>query len=234
MKALRILGAVFCVFGCLFALLGILTSILPMIENEQFQRIVDSFQETSADSLTNTLNAIVLFCLHSGYFLLFSGLSLTVAGGLISSSAKKREPKYETSTLETPVSRKESPSAGVPKPAYYPGGLTPPVVSLIPEKEEKVSPHLVSTMGKRKAAPIAGGVEPEMNAEEDDAAKLLRNDEQLAAHVQYERPPVPDYSQYLSNAVPAGSDPQDDAKPVSPQGGQHKPRIVSTIGKNRR
>ena len=56
------------VLGFFFALLGILTSIFPMIENEHFQVILNSFQETSVDPLTNTLNTIVLFCLRSSYF----------------------------------------------------------------------------------------------------------------------------------------------------------------------
>ena len=232
MRAFRVLGAVFCVFGCFFALLGILTSLLPMIENEQFQLIVESFQETSADPLTNTLNAIVMFCLHSGYFLLFSGISLTVAGGLISSSANKHRKESAAAVSDVPVARKESPEAGVPKPAYYPGGLTPPVVSLTPETEEE-TPHFISTMGKQKAAPIVGGVEPALSAEEDDAMKLIRNDEQLASQAQYARSSAPDYSQYISNNEPADTDPQDSAK-AHPSQGQQKPRIVSTMGKNKR
>ena len=203
-----------------------------MIENAQFQRIVESFQETSADPLTNTLNAIVLFCLHSGYFLLFSGLSLTVAGGLISSSANKRKQEKIDSSHALPVARSENAESGVPKPAYYPGGLAPPAASLIPEKEES-APHFVSTMGKHKATPIAGGVEPALNAEESDAAKLMRNDEQLASQAQYARPAVPDYSQYISNSEPDETDSRNRAPAYPPQG-QHKPKIVSTIGKNMR
>ena len=229
MKTFRILGAVFCVFGCIFALLGILSSILPLIENEQFKLIVNSFQETSADKLTNTLNAIVVFCLHSGYFLLFCGISLTVAGGLISSSAHKRQKVFITDVPDEAAPSIKPADSDAPKPAYYPGGLAPPAVSLVPEQEEEET-QIVSTMSNQKATPISGGVEPAFASDESDAQKLMLNDEQLLRQAKHEQPSVPDYSQYLSNSVSTKSPEAAAArKPDAP----HKPKIVSTMGKNR-
>lgn len=230
MRTFRIVGAIFCVFGCFFALLGILTSVLPMIENEQFQMILDSFQETSADPLTNTLNTIVLFCLHSGYFLLFSGISITVAGGLISASAHRRQKAAAISGAESAILPKQAVPPGIPMPAYYPGGAAPPAVS--PDAEaEAPAPKIVSTFIRHKS-PISGGVEPALQSDDSDAHRLMLNDEQLAAEALNAQPPQPDYSQYLSNAEPSRADTLA-AEQAQQKQAPPRPKIVSTIGKNR-
>jgi hypothetical protein len=230
MKTFRILGAIFCVVGCFFALLGVISCILPLIENEQFKLIVDSFQKTSADSLTNTLNTIVVFCLRSGYFLLFCGISLTVAGGLISSSAHKRQNPADVKSPDAAVSSREKSDLGVPKPAYYPGGLTPPTVSLNSERDEPMA-QVVSTMSNQKPSSISGGVEPAFSSDESDAQKLLLNDEQLIDQKTPERPAALDYSKYPSNSLPTDAQSANVLKPQAstPQ----KPRIVSTMGKSK-
>jgi len=230
MKRFRILGAVFCVLGCIFALLGVISAILPLIENEQFTMIINSLQETSADPLTNTLNAIVVFCLQSGYFLLFCGISLTVAGGLISSSAHKRQKSAAVDTHAASAPLQDNSDAGVPKPAYYPGGLAPPTVSLISEQEEPET-QIVSTMSNQKAPPISGGIEPAFSSDASDARKLMLQDEQLVSRVQTEQAPAPDYSQYLSNNPT--SEPDGEASEAKPAHEHSKPKIVSTMGKNR-
>ncbi|MBN1778249.1 MAG: hypothetical protein JW811_09025 [Clostridiales bacterium] len=191
--------------------------------------ILSSFQETSADPLTNTLNAVVVFCLHSGYFLLFCGISLTVAGGLISSSAHKRQKAVTADVPDETAPKKKPADSDVPKPAYYPGGLAPPLANLVPEHEEEEQ-QIVGTMSNQKPAPISGGVEPALVSDESDAQKLMRNDEQLQSQAKHEQPPAPDYSQYLSNSEPA--------KPAEAAAAQtseksYKPKIVSTMGKNR-
>lgn len=230
MKTFRILGAVFCVFGFIFALLGIISSILPMIENEQFKLIVNSFQETSTDALTNTLNAIVLFCLHSGYFLLFCGISLMVTGGLISASAHKKQKAFIDESPVRPVSAPTAETSDVPRPAYYPGGLAPPAIIYLSDQEESL-PQVISTISPQKTAPISGGIEPSFSSEENDAQKLMRHDELLSAHKEPKRPSVPDYTKYLSNSVPANAVPDTPRELAS--GPQSTPRIISTVGKRR-
>lgn len=230
MRTFRIVGAIFCVFGCFFALLGILTSVLPMIENEQFQMILNSFQETSADPLTNTLNTIVLFCLHSGYFLLFCGISITVAGGLISASAHRRQKAGAIAGTESAFPVKQAAAPGIPKPAYYPGGAAPPAISPVVD-EEAPAPKIVSTFIRHKS-PISGGVEPALQSDDSDAHRLMLNDEQLAAEALMARPSSPDYSQYLSNAEPARADALA-AEQAQPKQAPPRPKIVSTIGKNK-
>ena len=166
MKAFRVIGAVFCVFGCIFALLGVISSILPLIENEQLQIIVNSFQEPSTDALTNMLNSWIVFCLHSGYFLLFCGISLTVAGGLISSSANKRQKTENSDFRKDSVSEQKMIENDMPKPAYYPGGLTPPILTMLSDDDddddddendlEQPRVQIISTMSGLTEQPISG------------------------------------------------------------------------------
>ena len=247
MKTFRVLGAVFVVLGFFFALLGILTSIFPMIENEHFQVILNSFQETSADSLTNTLNSIVLFCLHSSYFLLFCGISLMVVGGLLSSSARKRQKTSDPVSAPQRVSPPASETLGIPKPAYYPGGLAPTAAGFGSGKDtaEQLSsaddaPDFGFQAGK-KAGPISGGVEPSFSSDENDAQKLMQHDQLLSSRQQEETQKSPDYEQYLNNAsqeeagdVPEKIKNQADGDPrTADDDSPRRPRIVSTMGKRK-
>ncbi|MFH1512403.1 MAG: hypothetical protein ABIG45_03505 [Bacillota bacterium] len=231
MKTFRIAGAVFCVFGFFFALIGILTSLFPLIENEHFKLILNSFQETSTDALTNTLNVIVRFCLRSSYFLLFCGISLMVTGGLISSSAHKRQLAAAGAPAAQPVSPPASETLGVPRPAYYPGGLAPPVISFHMIKKED-EPLDFGGEPAKNTGPISGGVELSLSSDESDAQRLMRQDRQLTAHKQPEYPVNPDYALYLSNTAPEET-PSKSAETLSPTP-SGKPKIVSTIGKRTR
>ena len=229
MKTFRVLGAIFCVLGCIFALLGMLTIILPMIENEQFKLILSSFQTESADPLTNTLNSIILFCLHSGYFLFFCGISLTVAGALISVSAHKRQKSSQPAIPEIVPLAKTSQAIVTPKPAYYPGGMEPPEPSLA--QESLVEPaNVVSTMKTPLVALIDDADEPDMTSIEDDAEKLMRNDAVYSAQEQFMRPPEPDYTRYPSNSVPSKLGNSAAFSPESKL--KQRPKIISTMGKN--
>ncbi len=228
MKTFRVLGAVFCIFGCIFALLGILTTVLPMIENEQFKLIVDSFQETSADPLTNTLNAIVNFVLHSGYFLFFLGISLTVAGGLIGSSAHRRQKAAKVDVPEVAPYHISSEGSGTPKPAYYPGGLPPPVEDAAPDRDSSAVP-IVSTMKMPTVQILPDDDEPETPSIESDSRKLAHNDAVLSAQSQFKRPAQPDYSRYPSNTAPPPSEEETNERQETPP--QQRPKIVSTMGK---
>lgn len=228
MKTFRVIGALFVVFGCIFALLGILSSILPMIQNEQLNLILASFEEPSADTLTNTLNIIVLFCIRSGYFLLFCGISLMVTGGLISSTAQKKIRAMRADT-EAAADAQHPDTAGTPKPAYYPGGLAPPTIRILPDDATKSSPKVVTTFAKKNPAQAAGSAPPP--AGDDDAQKLMKNDLQRASQAeearreQPQQPAQQDYTRYLSNS--------DAAKQPAPQSEAQRPKIVSTMGRRR-
>ncbi len=244
MKTFRVFGAIFVVFGFFFALLGILTSVFPMIKNEHFQMILNSFQETSADALTNTLNSIVRFCLHSSYFLLLCGISLMVAGGLISASAHKKQKAAYSGSEPRRTSSPASNTPGFPKPAYYPGGLAPPAADFPSGQESGMPPEEEGFSGfgfqaARKAGPISGGVEPSFTTDDNDAQRLMQHDLLLTSQPQPGTPDAPEYAQYLSNAEPdeadtvqtraeylAGSEEEASEPP-------QRPKIVSTMGKRK-
>lgn len=238
MKSFRIVGAVFVVFGFFFSLIGILSSLTPLIQSEHFRMILNSFQETSADPLTNTLNTIVRFCLHSSYFLLFCGISLMIAGGLISSSAHKKQLTDKKEAAPQRVSPPAAETLGIPKPAYYPGGLAPPVIKFNLGREDK-EPLDFGSGDAQKAGPISGGIEPSFSSDENDAQKLMQYDQLLSSQKQEEQPTAPEYIQYLSNSVPEertydrGEEDDSSAKPFNggPIGTQGKPKIVSTMRK---
>ena len=245
MKTFRVAGAVLIVLGFIFALLGILTSIFPMIENEHFQVILNSFQETSVDPLTNTLNTIVLFCLRSSYFLLLCGIILMVAGGLISSSARRKLKAAHPASASQRVSPPAAESPGIPKPAYYPGGLEPTADDFnlghdLAEPSSQAEEALDFGIQAGKPGPISGGVEFSFSSDENDAQKLMRHDQLLASQKQPEAPNAPGYEQYPSNtAQKEPDDPGQSADPVfqesreAPDGPPQKPRIVSTMGKRK-
>ena len=229
MKTFRVLGAVFCVFGCILTLLGVLTSILPLIENEQLKLILSSFQEPSADPLTNTLNAIVLFCLRSGYFLLFCGISVTIAGGLISTSAHKLQKAETKKETVHEIAMKPLEPASAPKPAYYPGGAQPPSLNPVPDEAQNASPLVSTTMKLPKIELITDTDDVDDESAETDGEKLMRNDAVLSAQEQFMRPSKPDYSNYPSNT--SVSHPEGRKQSGSQPRGSNRPRIVSTMGK---
>ncbi len=226
MKTFRVLGAVFCVFGCILTLLGVLTSILPLIENEQLKLILSSFQEPSADPLTNTLNAIVLFCLRSGYFLLFCGISVTIAGGLISTSAHKLQKAETKQETVHEIAMKPLEPASAPKPVYYPGGAEPPIM---PDETQNASPLVSTTMKLPKIELITDTDDVDDESAETDGEKLMRNDAVLSAQEQFMRPSKPDYSHYPSNT--SVNQPKGRKQSGNQTRGTNRPRIVSTMGK---
>ena len=252
-KALRIIGSVFCVLGFFFALIGILSFVFPLIQNEQFKLILDSFQQSSTDPLTNTLNIIVRFCLTSGYLLLFCGISLMVIGGLTGYIAYRKQLLIDATADNEialrPISGKIS---GNPRPAYFPGGMEP--TSAVTDFED-ISRFSSEPDGKPSnppfaapppAGPISGRIEPAFSSDESDAQKLMRFDQQIKeqspSYLQY----PPNDPEYLNSSAP--NDPQNpiDSMPNDPladskteqQGSldddpPKKPRIVSTMGKRK-
>ena len=243
MKTFRIVGSFFVVLGFVFALLGVLTSLFPMIENEQFKLILNSLQETSADPLTNTLNTIVRFCVHSSYFLLFCGISLMVVGGLISSAAHKKQVTHKMETAARPMNYSEPKSFGTPMPAYYPGGMEPLPLSVNADAAYD-EPFLTDPVPNEPVpavlhpnTPISGGIEPSFTADEFDAQKLMRQDKEKTA--QTVQQPAVRYPEYPSNSA-AEDERQRDSAVVLPRefqspptAGRNKPKIISTMGKRK-
>ena len=248
MKSFRVMGSVFIVLGFFFALIGILSSLVPMIENEQFTLIISSFQETSPDALTNTLNSIVRFCLHSSYFLLLCGISLMVTGGLISSTARRKQNEETNNEVTNRAAATAAPNAGIPQPAYYPGGMQPSASGFSSEPQSSQSYTLrTEPMDKRiasvqKPTPITGSIAAALSTEESDAQKLMFQDRQRVSRVAEEKPSGGNPVRYLSNtaadlengAVNAAGNSAAKAPDAPLSAPANKPRIVSTIGKKPR
>ena len=243
-KTIRVVGAVFVVVGLIFALVGILASVVPLIQNEHFKLILSSFQEISSDSLTNTLNGVVRFCLHSSYFLLFCGIALMVIGGLISSASQQKRTFAELPLVSLPEPHAAAESPGIPKPAYYPGGMAPSAFTPVSGREaellfKKSDPVADDTFSKQKNVPISGGIEPSFTAEVFDAQNLIRRDRKNSADTRLPKP-QPDYEEFLSNAEQR-TRPETPKTAVRREGPdlsvpaeiQPRPRIVSTVGKRR-
>ncbi len=251
MKTFRIMGAVFCVLGFFFALIGILSFVFPLINNEHVKMILNSFQEASTDTLTNTLNSIVLFCLHSAYFIMFFGISLMVAGGLVTSSAHK---KQVGAADEQDNGQKDTAyvpdTPGVPSPAYYPGGIEPEL-----PKQDADNGMRITLLAEEDpmAFAFASPNDPEhfpnadvssFSSDDEDSKKLMHYDEQFRSFQKPEdeqsapEPQTsPDYAEYVSNTPPTANEQPADQPAEEPRGSNPqppvKPRIVSTMGKRR-
>lgn len=240
-KSFKVLGAVFIVFGIFFTLMGALSAVFPLIDNDQVKMILNSFETASTDTLTNTLNSIIIFCLRSSYFLLFCGISLMVAGGLITSSAQKtksiaeEEPEYRIQNDS--ITAPESP--GDPKPAYYPGGMAPAYNEFETVNAQKASlldeePAMrgFDEIFSKPSGPISGAIEPVAFSEESEAQRLMQNDRQMREYQENKPEPKPEYTEYISNSPAEYTEEQPSAVKVpSPEPGRVK--IVSTMGKRR-
>jgi hypothetical protein len=89
MKFLKVLGGLMCFIGCLMALMGVLGTAVPMIDNDQVQNIVSSFSAEGGNALTGGVNAVVRYCLANNYLVFVVGMVLLLIGGLIKSRADK-------------------------------------------------------------------------------------------------------------------------------------------------
>ena len=89
MKFWKFLGGLMVFLGCLAALAGILATAVPLIDNEQLRRIVESFSAPTQDALIGTVNRVILFCLANHYLLFGVGAAVLLAGGLMKTAASK-------------------------------------------------------------------------------------------------------------------------------------------------
>ena len=250
-KTFRVVSAIFCVFGFFFALIGILSFVFPLIQNEHFKLILYSFQQPSTDALTNTLNMIVRFCLNSGYFLLFCGISLMVIGGLTGYIAYRKQLLANAAAdADETAYTAAGKMTGKPKPAYYPGGMEPAssaadfedISRFAVTTEEKTAPPPVPA--PPSPGPIVGRIEPSFSSDESDAQRLMRFDQQIKEQSQAMPQYMPNDPEEETEAetyqspevlppnVPLPADGEeftDIPEPEPPK----KPRIVSTMGKRK-
>lgn len=157
MKFLKALGGVLCFVGCVIALAGILATAVPLIDNVQVQRIVDSFSMVSTDRFVNLLNKAILFCLAHNNWVFAAGAALLLAGGLMRSGADRALFRANAPrTAEARPTRAEPPRAAVPpQPAEAP---VPPQ-----DKPAKpLSPYATAEYGRALTRDANGRVASEL------------------------------------------------------------------------
>ncbi|MCE5342177.1 MAG: hypothetical protein LLF96_01125 [Eubacteriales bacterium] len=89
MRFLRVFGRLLCFIGGLVALMGVLATAVPMIENERVQSIVASFSAQGDSALLNGVNGVIQYCLDHNYFVFIVGMVMLLLGGILKSVAEK-------------------------------------------------------------------------------------------------------------------------------------------------
>lgn len=163
MKFLKALGGVLCFVGCVVALAGILATAVPLIDNAQVQRIVESFSMVSTDRFVNALNKAILFCLAHNNWVFAAGAALLLAGGLMRSGADRALFKGDAPRgVETrPAKAEPTRGAASPQPAEAP--VSPqdkPVKTLSPYAAAEYGRALTRDANGRVASELAEKYKP--------------------------------------------------------------------------
>lgn len=66
--------------GCAAAFVGLLATVLPLIDNDQLRLVLSSFAMPSENGIVNAINAVMTYALHNCYAVLLAGLG-AMAGG---------------------------------------------------------------------------------------------------------------------------------------------------------
>ena len=89
MKFLKGFGGALCFIGCLAALMGILATAAPMMDNDQVRRILESFSVPTRDVVLQAINNFFLLCLQQNYWVFGAGIGVLLLGGLIRMYAER-------------------------------------------------------------------------------------------------------------------------------------------------
>ena len=80
MKARKAAGGLLFGLGCAAAFVGLLATVLPLIDNDQLRLVLSSFAMPSENGIVNAINAVMTYALHNCYAVLLAGLG-AMAGG---------------------------------------------------------------------------------------------------------------------------------------------------------
>ena len=112
MKVRRTIGGVLFGMGCTVTFVGILATVLPMIQNDQLQLVLSSFEMPSHNVIVNAINGAMTYALHHCYGVLLCGIVMMAAGmGILLSRPRRRSARRRTAS---PYSRPVS----APKPVW--------------------------------------------------------------------------------------------------------------------
>lgn len=103
MKVRRTIGGVLFGMGCAVTFVGILATVLPMIQNDQLQLVLSSFDMPSDNVIVNAINGAMTYALHHCYGVLLCGIVMMATGMGILLHRSRRRPARRSSA--SPYSR---------------------------------------------------------------------------------------------------------------------------------
>ena len=114
MKVRRTIGGMLFGIGCAVIFVGILATVLPMVQNDQLQLVLSSFEMPSGNLIVSAVNGAMTYALHHCYGVLLCGIVLMAAGmGILLHRSRRRPARRRT---PSPYSRPAS--APAPKPVW--------------------------------------------------------------------------------------------------------------------
>ena len=80
MKVRRTIGGALFGIGCAVTFVGILATVLPMVQNDQLQLVLSSFEMPSGNLIVSAINGAMTYALHHCYGVLLCGIVMMAAG----------------------------------------------------------------------------------------------------------------------------------------------------------
>ena len=114
MKVRRTIGGALFGIGCAVTFVGILATVLPMVQNDQLQLVLSSFEMPSGNLIVSAINGAMTYALHHCYGVLLCGIVMMAAGMAILLHRTRRRPVRHN----TPSSYSRPASAPAPKPIW--------------------------------------------------------------------------------------------------------------------
>ena len=92
MKVRRTIGGALFGIGCAVTFVGILATVLPMVQNDQLQLVLSSFEMPSGNLIVSAVNGAMTYALHHCYGVLLCGIAMMAVGMGILLHCPRRPP----------------------------------------------------------------------------------------------------------------------------------------------
>ena len=112
MKVRRTIGGALFGIGCAVTFVGILATVLPMVQNDQLQLVLSSFEMPSGNLIVSAVNGAMTYALHHCYGVLLCGIAMMAVGMGILLRRSRRRPARRRAP--SPYSRPASAPASCP------------------------------------------------------------------------------------------------------------------------
>ena len=106
MKVRRTIGGMLFGIGCAVIFVGILATVLPMVQNDQLQLVLSSFEMPSGNLIVSAVNGAMTYALHHCYGVLLCGIVLMAAGmGILLHRSRRRPARHcgNSSSRNSPI-----------------------------------------------------------------------------------------------------------------------------------